>query len=455
MWLTVMNGPRAGTAVALPARRFTVGRDPSCDLMLPDAQVSRRHAEIAPDANGDPAIRDLGSENGIVINGRRLQAPLVLRGGEVVILGVTRLQASREPLERLGPPRVGARPSSVERQNVRRLAVGALVGAGAALVTALAVVFVTIGGLMSPQAMTIAEIARAARPSTVAVTATRGGMPVGGGSGWVYDSSRELIVTNYHVVQEGDAWEVEVDGEQRPALLLAAAPCEDLVLLQVGGTSGLQTLELAEPGSVEQGDTVVALGFPTNLSDRSELTTNSGVVSVVDTTIPAAGRQPRMESVIRHDAPINPGNSGGPLLNDRAQLVGVNTLIFRSANGTIIEGGSYAISADRVRQVADTLAEDSSLGWTGALVVDPAQSSSSYEQVGGLVITGVTDDSPAAAAGLGEEPVVLEAIDGVPLKDGLASYCELVGEFTSGATAVFRVHPVGGGAPRDVEVGFD
>lgn len=77
-----------------PHQTVTIGRDPSCQISLDATQykgVSRRHAELSPIAsvNGQPQwqVRDLGSANGIFINGQRLQGTQTLRSGDRLALG--------------------------------------------------------------------------------------------------------------------------------------------------------------------------------------------------------------------------------------------------------------------------------------------------------------------------------------------------------------------------------
>jgi hypothetical protein len=87
-----------------------VGRDPACDLVLDDEQVSRRHAAFEPLEGGQCLLRDLGSTNGTWVDGRRLAAPLVLEGGEDVRLGQALLQLA-EPAS--APLRIGRRTIAV------------------------------------------------------------------------------------------------------------------------------------------------------------------------------------------------------------------------------------------------------------------------------------------------------------------------------------------------------
>jgi Protein of unknown function (DUF3662)/FHA domain len=90
--------PRRGSAVLrvggrselLGAGGGVIGRSRDCDVTIDDANVSRHHAEIRP-SGGSWIVRDLGSTNGVKVNGRRIQGPQSLKPGDVVELGTSRL----------------------------------------------------------------------------------------------------------------------------------------------------------------------------------------------------------------------------------------------------------------------------------------------------------------------------------------------------------------------------
>jgi hypothetical protein len=68
-----------------------VGRSRDCDIVLADANVSRRHAEVRPAAAGTWTIADLGSTNGVRVNGRQIQGVAALTAGDRIVLGTAEI----------------------------------------------------------------------------------------------------------------------------------------------------------------------------------------------------------------------------------------------------------------------------------------------------------------------------------------------------------------------------
>jgi hypothetical protein len=84
--LIMRTGPTPGKVFELNKSEITIGRDVSCDIVVNDSEVSRKHSRIVMQAGGF-LLEDLGSTNGTFVNGQRLMGPHVLRPGEVLMLG--------------------------------------------------------------------------------------------------------------------------------------------------------------------------------------------------------------------------------------------------------------------------------------------------------------------------------------------------------------------------------
>ncbi len=91
--IVVESGPAAGTSfpLTLAGRAYRVGRAPTCEIVLPDDDISREHASFQRSWEG-VLVRDLGSKNGIDVDGQRVRAPRRLHDGDVAVVGGTRLR---------------------------------------------------------------------------------------------------------------------------------------------------------------------------------------------------------------------------------------------------------------------------------------------------------------------------------------------------------------------------
>lgn len=93
--LTVTSGPPELKGVTLPLTGpVVIGRSPGADIVVGDDFVSGRHARIAP-AGTDVVLEDLGSTNGTVLNGARIDRSHTLRPGDVIEIGAVRLSVGR------------------------------------------------------------------------------------------------------------------------------------------------------------------------------------------------------------------------------------------------------------------------------------------------------------------------------------------------------------------------
>ena len=477
MWLAISTGDQAGSRVEVRKEQFMVGRGDGCDLVLRDWNVSRRHAYLRELDDGTVELRDLGSSNGTFVNGHPVEEA-ILRGGEQIQFGDTVLHAEGgddpEQATHLGAPppvpaREAARPtesaivrairgnSAIQRAVIEPALRRSRLTAAVALALAVVLIALLVTGVVGGDEDRADEAVDAAVPSTVLVVPEHDGEPSGAnGSGWVLDGGGGLVVTNAHVVNQGTSLRVGFGGKFHDARVVGVAPCEDLAVLRVNGASGLKTLPLGSQRDLKLGETVVAVGFPQSATAGANLTSTSGVVSVVSQPYrdPQALDVPEYRNVLQTDAAINPGNSGGPLLDLDGRLVGVNSAQrTTSETGRIVQGQSFAIGVDRVKQVIPALRAGRSLGWTGAIFSYPSADRLAERNLPqGIYVEGAVDGSPAARAGLGSEPALLVAVNGRPLANTLASYCAAVEGLKSGSTATLSLIPPGKREPETVEV---
>jgi len=240
----------------------------------------------------------------------------------------------------------------------------------------------------------------------------RGSRPPGEGrglgSGFIINPDG-YIVTNSHVVESAAEVKVKLsDGRELPARIVGRDPKTDLAVLKVDAT-GLPTIALGESGALQVGEAVMAIGNPFGL----EQTVTTGIVSAVGRVIGAGP----YDDFIQTDASINPGNSGGPLIDARGRVVGINTAIFSRSGGS--EGIGFAIPVNLAKTVITQLVEHgrvtrASLGVTIQPVTDALAKGFGLADGKGALVSGVSEGSPAARAGLLAGDVIVE-FDGRPV----------------------------------------
>jgi S1-C subfamily serine protease len=438
-----------------------------CDLVLCDSQVSRRHAALERNGRGY-VLHDLRSSNGTYVNGERI-TQIELRGCEQIQLGNTVLASSLDdPSSPGGATVLGSAlvarglalsQSAIHRLTLERSLRRVTVIAGAAFAFAavasalLATGVVAAGGEGEGESEAVQRVVREAARSTLLLEVQRDGTRVRSGTAWVLDAAGGLVVTNAHVINGGLRFRVGAGDQRREATVVGVAPCDDLAVLRLADAHDLRALALGDQSALEQGETVVAIGYPMNASQEDNLASTTGVVSVVRSAYRERALDvPRYPNVVQTDAAINPGNSGGPLLDLDGRLVGVTSAgRTLASDGRLIQGQSYAIGVDRVEEVTTILRTGRSVGWSGLGFEYQTREKLHYAQLPiGLPITRALPDTGAAAAGLGERRAVLVAVNGMPVGTSLAGYCDAVAGFASGETVIFSVYEPDRGRTREV-----
>ncbi len=227
-------------------------------------------------------------------------------------------------------------------------------------------------------------------------------------AGFIIDPSG-VIVTNRHAV--ADAADITVilhDGTRLGATVLASATQSDIALLQVHADRPLPAARFGDSDKMRPGDPVFLIGNPFGLQS----TVTSGIVSAVDRNT----TQSESTSFMQIDAPLNRGNSGGPVFNAKGEVIAVGTALLSASADSGSVGLGYAIPANDVRFVVDRLRADGhfSQGWIGAYVqpvnADIAAAVGLAKPAGSIVVA-VSNDTPAAHAGLSVGDVILKVGD--------------------------------------------
>ncbi len=171
--------------------------------------------------------------------------------------------------------------------------------------------------------LSVVDIVDKARPSVVRIIGEDGAA-----TGFVVDAEG-YILTNHHVIEGGERFTAVMhDGARLSAHVESEDPARDIALLKVKTNRALTPLAFAK--SLREGEDVVALGYPVDLI--GSMTVTRGIISAI--------RRVNGIELVQTDAAINPGNSGGPLLNDRGEVVGMNTFVHLEAQGI-----GFAVSA--------------------------------------------------------------------------------------------------------------
>lgn len=233
--------------------------------------------------------------------------------------------------------------------------------------------------------------------------------PRGVGSGFIFDSTNGYIMTNNHVVAEGESFIVRTsDKKELEAKLIGTDPQTDIAVLKVEPVN-LTAAILGDSDQVEVADPVLAVGNPFGLLEQ---TVTSGIIS-------AKGRRglnlTNYEDFLQTDAAINVGNSGGPLVNTNGEVIGVNTAIFSRSGG--YQGIGFAIPINQARKIAEKLIKTGNVvrGWMG---VDPqdltTQEKRRMKIEHGASVEGVFIGGPALKAGIQPGDILTE-ISGKPV----------------------------------------
>ncbi|MEH2067365.1 MAG: HhoA/HhoB/HtrA family serine endopeptidase [Nostoc sp.] len=238
----------------------------------------------------------------------------------------------------------------------------------------------------------------------------------GTGSGFILSEDGELL-TNAHVVADTDTVQVTLkDGRTLEGKVVGVDSMTDVAVVKIN-ENHLPTVKLGNSQNLIPGQWAIAIGNPLGLDN----TVTIGIISATDRTSAQVGVPDKRVTFIQTDAAINPGNSGGPLLNAQGEVIGINTAIRADAQGL-----GFAIPIETAARIANELFTKGRVEhpFLGIDMVDLTpirkqqinqENQLNIQQEAGIVIKGVTQDSPANLVGLLPGDVI-QKVNSQPVK---------------------------------------
>lgn len=253
--------------------------------------------------------------------------------------------------------------------------------------------------------------------STTDITSSSGSDSIG--SGVLLDKDGNIL-TNYHVVEYADgnngySITAKLGDKSYEATIVGKDKSSDLAVIKVdAGNDTLTPIEIGSSDNLQVGDWVMSIGSPFG----NEQSVSTGIVSAKSRDITMSGDDGSTSfysDMIQTDAAINPGNSGGALVNEKGQLVGINSIIESSSSSSA--GVGFAIPSDYAIDVANTLisgkqVEHPRIGATvGTVTPQMSKKLGLGNGAYGAYVNSVSKDSPADKAGIKKGDVITK-IDG-------------------------------------------
>ncbi|MFQ6121705.1 MAG: trypsin-like peptidase domain-containing protein [Dehalococcoidales bacterium] len=249
------------------------------------------------------------------------------------------------------------------------------------------------------------------------------------GSGFIVNANAHVL-TAYHVIERLSQVDIILpDGSFSAATIIGSSKYSDIAVLQLEEPLATQPLTLADSATVRIGEPVVTIGNPFDLTE----TLTVGIVSQIDqlAEIEYATEARWVSNLIQFDAPVNFGNSGCPLLNSKAEVIGMVIARVDPREG---DGIYHAVSSNKLKRVATFLIDQGFFDypWLGVEIINltpQVAQTRGLETINGALVKKVVADSPAEAAGIKVGDIIV-AINGIAVGD-VADLISYLGENTS------------------------
>ncbi len=237
------------------------------------------------------------------------------------------------------------------------------------------------------------------------------------GTGFIYKKDKNMyyLLTNYHVIQNGNSVKVVLtNNEEIETSVVGGDLFADIAVLSFESTDELLVSKISTSNDMRVGDTVFAIGAPLDSNVYSWSVTRgilSGKRRKVNVKVVSSTIDDWVMEVLQTDAAINSGNSGGPLCNSNGEVVGITNMKLVTEG---VEGMGFAIPIEDATLLGDKIinGEDISRPCLGIGMYDAGSSKfggyyTSSQVNYGVVVTKIYDSSPAYEAGLRQGDVII------------------------------------------------
>ena len=255
--------------------------------------------------------------------------------------------------------------------------------------------------------------------ATVMIKTYQGGKMLGNGSGFIYKKDKDYayILTNHHVIEKASSLRVKMTTSEVDAKIMGSDKYLDIAVVRIPSKDVIQVASLGKASDLKLGDLIFTIGTPVGGEFFNSVT--SGIISAKNREIPISveTKNDFLINVIQTDASINPGNSGGPRVNNKGEVVGINSLKLVDAQ---IEGMGFAIKIEDALAHAKEFEEGKKIRRPvlGVMITNVENKdlidkdfNISPKITKGVLITEVDSKSGAFKAGLKEGDVITKIAD--------------------------------------------
>ena len=268
------------------------------------------------------------------------------------------------------------------------------------------------------------------------------------GSGFIITDDG-YILTNFHVIEDSDSISVSMyNGDSYDATLIGYDESNDIAVLKIEA-EGLPPVILGDSDNLNVGDSVVAIGNPLG---ELTFTLTSGAISAKDREVTLSSSVTM--NLLQTDCAINSGNSGGALFNLYGEVIGVTNAKYStsSSSSASIDNIGFAIPINSIIDIVESIIENGYISkpYIGISVLDVSAETQQYGIPAGAAVQAVTENSPAAQAGL-QKGDVITAANGTAVTS--SELVDFIGKASVGDQLVLSIYRQGENLEITVTVG--